>query len=308
MYPDYLERHVRSSSRLGSETRAEIEARGRYSIFNETNKPWDTRVSSPINRAIDYEFQNELQKALGIEPPPPYNNRVDVDALESLLEIINRSDVNSAMSPQGLEYLLREGTAPSAAKMGATGANPTMGGRGSEYFDARMGAELGLFGINKSAPPTARPHYGFLEDSASGQFLDNLFAYEGVRNYGPVTAQWSPSVRANSTFSVGDSLNMLKTSGSDRAIPRPLQSSTLEDILLASAGRGSYSPYNPLGYVEAQMHRGGPSVSDLRGVSVAPNYSDHVARLLQRYGIDVPVTERSQVWGPARGMEHFYPR
>jgi hypothetical protein len=307
MYPDYLERHVRSSSRLGSETRAEIDARGRYTIFNEVNRPWDTTVSRPINRAIDYEFQNELQKALGIEPPAPYNNRVDVDALESLLEIINRSDVNSAMSPQGLEYLLREGTAPSAGKMGSTGANPTMGGRSPDYFNARRGAEQALFGIDAAVPPTARPHYGFLENSSvSGQFPDNLFSYEGVKNYGPVVAQWSPSIRANSTFTVGDSLNMLKTNSPDRAIPRPLESTTLEDLLLASAGRGSHSPYNPLGYVEAQMHGGGPRVGDLSGVSVAPNYSDHVARLLQRYGINVPITERSQAWSPPRGMDHFY--
>lgn len=255
--------------------------------FRNLAVDWNYLTYPNIDQLVYGDYVDELAGALG--RAPLRREFVDVQALNQLLEAINSGQVSSVLHPKGLQGLLDEGAVPNVFDTRATsaGANPSSA-EIAERMNLRRVSESSLLGVPYDALGSARPRYGYVE-APEGYSLprsnEGFMNYSGVADYGPIVADWSNDVRNRASYTVGDSLNQIVSGSGYAAIPRPLANTTLQDLVLSGA---PYAKSNRLPYVETQLFDG-PTIDDLVGLRVAPQYFDETSRLLQRRGIDVPV-------------------
>lgn len=293
LIPSFQERFVERAPGVNSlEPPPRFGTAPRYPFAAQTSS-YDVRVPSAINQRARAELLEEVSAQIGRAPFNYANNPVDNRALQQMIEAIESGTVSSRMYPEGLEYLLRTGEAPTAFRTGRTSAGESSNMFAGERRSLREATEFGNFGVPLNADASARPYYGYIQgQQGTSPFPgSNTLFDKSVSNYGPVTAQFSDAVRANSSFTLGDSLNMMI--GRQNQVPRPLSNPTPEDILFAGGGRraGVEGPT----YAEVQMF-GGPRPQDLSSLMVSSNYADKIKDLLKRYNVDVPVTVDPKPW------------
>jgi hypothetical protein len=278
------------------QARERYAGRGREFPFASQQSSWDARLSSPINSILRKQMVEDASALVGRNPF--MHDSVDIRALEGLLENINAGTVSSAMHPGGLEYLLREGIAPTATRVNRSGAGPdSLSALSGDRRSLRAATEFGNFGVPVGAGPEARPHYGFIQaaENAAPFRGSEIFDYQaGTKPYGPIVAEWSNAVRPTTSFTVGDSLNAMLPGNMPSRIPRPLETPSIQDVAFAG---GFDFPRSP--YIEAQMF-GGPSIENFTGLRVAENYADEISRMLSRYGVDVPFRTMPFDWHQPR--------
>lgn len=291
LIPSFMERFVELSPRVNSSDFDSFYT-PRYKFEGQTSL-YDSRVPGAINQRARAELLEDVSEQIGRGPFYYGGNSLDSRAIQQMLEAIESGTVSSTMYPEGLEYLLRTGEAPTGFRTGRTGANDRSNIFDGERRELREATEFGNFGVPLNADASARPYYGYIQgQQGTARFpgSETLFS-ESLSNYGPVRAQFSDAVRANSSFTLGDSLNMIINR--EQQVPRPLSNPTPEDILFAGGGRraGVEGPT----YAEVQMF-GGPRPQDLSGLLVSSNYADKIKDLLKRYNVDVPVTVNPEPW------------
>jgi hypothetical protein len=292
--PEYSGRFVEVDPSI--QARPRYEGRGQEFPYSAQQSSWDARLSSPINSILRKQMIEDVASQVGRNPF--MHESVDVRALQGLLENINSGTVSSAMYPEGLEYLFREGIAPNATRVNRSGAgSDSYRSLSGDRKNLRAATEFGNFGVPIGAGPELRPHYGFIQaaENANPFRGKNILDYGAARSYGPIVAEWSDAVRPQTSFSVGDSLNAMTSRGmTPTVIPRPLSNPTIQDVAFA----GGYDFPNT-SYVETQMF-GGPRLENLNSLRVAQNYSDEISKLLAKYGINIPVKEMGQTWTQPR--------
>ena len=261
--------------------------------YGHMQNSWIDRVDWAINNRAKNELLDEVALQTGRAPYYRSRDAVDEAALLRMIEELNAGTVSTRMHPEGLEYLLRTGIAPTGHRTHRTGAGDSNNLFRSDRRGLREATEFGNFGLPINADPMLRPHYGYVQGREGLRpFLgSDTLNPSSVRSYGPVTAEWSDAVRANSSFTMGDSLNMM--TNAQGQVPRPLLRPSVEDILFAGGGRraGAHGPT----YAEVQMF-GGPRLEDLTSLRVASSHSSAVQDLLRRYNVDVPVTVTPDTW------------
>lgn len=286
--PDYSGRFTTIPRTISSQPRSF--GGGRDFMYQAQQSGWTSRATSPINTLVRRQIIEDISGNLGINPY--LWSTTDIRTLENLRDAIEAGVPSSAMHLEGLDYLFREGVAPTATRVGRSGAGvDSYNELAPDRRLLRAATEYGNFGVPVRGGPELRPHYGFIDTSLNAPTFEgrDLFGYGTVRRYGPVVAQWSDEVRPQTSFTVGDSLNRMLNQG-PQSLPRPLQNPSIQDVAFA----GGYDLPNA-SYVETQMF-GGPSIENLIGLRVAENYADDVARIAQRYGIDVPIETMPGAW------------
>jgi len=256
--------------------------------FRHMAADWTHLTYPGINELVYGDYVDEIARALG---RAPYRREVvDVEALTQLLEAINSGQVSSVLHPRGLQGLLDEGVVPNIFDVRATSAGVSPSSNEiAQRMNLRRISETSMLGVPYDAPGSARPRYGYIE-APEGYSLpgssEDFMRYSGVSDYGPIVADWSNDIRNRASYTVGDSLNQIVSGVDYRALPRPLAGTTIQDLVLSGA---PYARSNRLPYVEAQLFDG-PTIENLTGLRVAPQYFDETSRLLQSRGVDVPVS------------------
>lgn len=86
----------------------------------------------------------------------------------------------------------------------------------------RQRSETALWGMPTTAPPTARPIYGYAaQDPFDGNMLDG---------YGPVAVRLKPGVKGRATLTVGDTLDLSNAGRLPGASPAPYSTPSLESV------------------------------------------------------------------------------
>lgn len=215
----------------------------------------------PINKASEKKVDEYQREALERWATVAHTSvgGVQEKGAKILRNLLDKGQVRIRVPDGAAVGILESGRIKSQFETGISGGKLNENTRGK--------AEETFFGYDKRMSGKDRPIYGYIDASD----VEVRGSTKWVSQYGSIEFVLKDSVRARTSFTVGDSLDLTK--GKPTVIPQPVTNPSIRAMDLKKtspiADRG-YSDRDIKGtpYIEAQVH-GGVRVADIERVIIA---------------------------------------